>query len=57
MKGLFNVDRFISERITGRKQSLLAEDFQVHHQGLKEKIQGRNCIGDWWSRHYRVFLH
>jgi FlaA1/EpsC-like NDP-sugar epimerase len=44
MKGLFNVDRFISERITGRKQSLLAEDFQVHHQGLKEKIQGRNVL-------------
>lgn len=44
MKGLFNVDRFISEKITGRKQSLLAEDFRVHQQHLKEEIEGRSVL-------------
>jgi len=44
MKGLFNVERFIAEKITGRNQSLLAQDFQAHRQSLKEKIQGRSIL-------------
>jgi FlaA1/EpsC-like NDP-sugar epimerase len=44
MKGLFNVDRFISERITGRKESLLAEDFRLHRKDLLESVQGRNVL-------------
>jgi FlaA1/EpsC-like NDP-sugar epimerase len=44
MKGLFNVDRFIAEKITGRKESLLASDFKTHAEDLREKIAGRSVL-------------
>ena len=44
MKGLFNVEKFIAEKVTGRSQSLLANDFQHHHQILREKIEGRSVL-------------
>ena len=44
MKGLFNVDRFITEKITGRKESLLARDFKTHEKDLREKIAGRSVL-------------
>jgi FlaA1/EpsC-like NDP-sugar epimerase len=44
MKGLFNVEKFIAEKVTGRSQSLLANDFQHHRQSLREKIEGRSVL-------------
>jgi len=44
MKGLFNVDRFIAEKVTGRKQSLLAKDFKAHEKQLRDKIEGRSVL-------------
>jgi FlaA1/EpsC-like NDP-sugar epimerase len=44
MKGLFNVERFIEKKVTGRDQSLLAQDFRQNHQRLRDKIQGRSLL-------------
>jgi FlaA1/EpsC-like NDP-sugar epimerase len=44
MKGLFNVDRFIAEKITGRNHSLLANDFKTQEKQLKNKIEGRSVL-------------
>ncbi len=44
MKGLFNVEQFINEKITGRKESLLAEDFKTYEKLLREKIQGKPVL-------------
>ena len=44
MNGLFNVEQFISEKITGRKQSLLANDLRTNRQSLKEKIEGKSVL-------------
>jgi FlaA1/EpsC-like NDP-sugar epimerase len=44
MNGLFNVEQFIAEKITGRKESLLAGDLRDNRQLLKEKIQGRSVL-------------
>jgi FlaA1/EpsC-like NDP-sugar epimerase len=44
MNGLFNVEQFIAEKITGRKESLLADDLRDNRQLLKEKIQGRAVL-------------
>jgi len=44
MKGLFNIEQFINEKITGRKESLLAEDFRRYERQLREKIQGKPVL-------------
>jgi FlaA1/EpsC-like NDP-sugar epimerase len=44
MKGLFNVERFIEKKVTGRDQSLLAQDFAQNRNRLNEKIRGRSVL-------------
>ena len=44
MNGLFNVEQFISDKITGRKDSLLKNDLQTNHNQLREAIEGRSVL-------------
>ena len=44
MNGLFNVDQFISDRITGRKESLLKEDLIANRTTLRQAIEGRSVL-------------
>src|SRR5215218_452815 len=44
MKGIFNIGQFINQKITGRTQSLLADDIEANHQQLNEKINGKSVL-------------
>jgi FlaA1/EpsC-like NDP-sugar epimerase len=44
MNNLFNVEEFIGNHITGRKESLLAKDLLRHHNELQKEIEGRSVL-------------
>ncbi|KYG82604.1 polysaccharide biosynthesis protein [Roseivirga echinicomitans] len=44
MSKLFNVDRFISEYVTERKESLFSKDLLTFHERLIEKTEGRSAL-------------
>jgi len=44
MNPLFNIEKFIAEEITGRKESLLAQDLQQFDKELKEAISGKSVL-------------
>jgi FlaA1/EpsC-like NDP-sugar epimerase len=44
MNPLFNIEKFIGEKITGRKQSLLAEDLTTYHDAISKEINGRSVL-------------
>ncbi|WP_323757921.1 polysaccharide biosynthesis protein [Roseivirga sp.] len=44
MSKLFNVDRFISEYVTERKESLFSKDLLTFHERLTEKTEGRSAL-------------
>jgi FlaA1/EpsC-like NDP-sugar epimerase len=44
MNKLFNIDRFISEYVTERKESLFSKDLLTFHERLTEKIEGRSAL-------------
>ena len=44
MNPLFNIERFIGEKITRRKQSLLAEDLATYHEAVSSEINGRSVL-------------
>jgi len=61
MKGLFNIEQFINEKITGRKESLLAEDFRRYEKQLRESIHGKSVLvvggaGTIGSSYIKAFL-
>ncbi|HKP32976.1 MAG TPA: polysaccharide biosynthesis protein, partial [Chitinophagaceae bacterium] len=44
MKNLFNIEKFIGEKITGRTRSLLADDIAANSKELAEKISGKSVL-------------
>lgn len=44
MNRFFNIEQFISEHITGRSQSLFANDLAVHHSRLASAIEGKSVL-------------
>lgn len=44
MNTLFNIERFIGEHITGRKESLLARDLEQHHVAISREIAGKKVL-------------
>src|SRR5256885_660262 len=44
MKGIFNVEDFISRKITGREKSLLSRDMETNQELLRKKIEGRSVL-------------
>ena len=44
MSKLFNIDRFISEYVTERKESLFSNDLLTFHERLTEKTEGRSAL-------------
>ena len=41
---MINIDQFISNHITHRKESLFAEDMQRHRESLQKEIQGKRVL-------------
>ncbi|NLE06584.1 MAG: nucleoside-diphosphate sugar epimerase, partial [Crenarchaeota archaeon] len=41
---MINIDTFISDYITHRKESLFAEDMQRHRESLQKEIQGKSVL-------------
>lgn len=41
---MFNIENFISDHITFRKESLFAEDMQLHTKTLEKEIQGKRVL-------------
>jgi FlaA1/EpsC-like NDP-sugar epimerase len=44
MNPLFNIEKFIGEKITGRKDSLLAADLKTFHKELKNEVEGKSVL-------------
>jgi FlaA1/EpsC-like NDP-sugar epimerase len=44
MKGIFNIEQFIGEKITGRVKSLLADDLAANSAELLKRIQGKSVL-------------
>jgi FlaA1/EpsC-like NDP-sugar epimerase len=44
MNPLFNIEKFISEKITGRKESLLAKDLNTYHKEVSKEINGKSVL-------------
>ena len=44
MKNIFNIEKFIGEKITGRTKSLLADDIAANSKALTEKISGKSVL-------------
>jgi FlaA1/EpsC-like NDP-sugar epimerase len=44
MNPLFNIEKFIGEKITGRKQSLLTEDLEAFHKQLSHEVHGKSVL-------------
>ncbi len=44
MSKLFNIDRFISEYVTERKESLFSNDLLTFHERLTDKTEGRSAL-------------
>jgi FlaA1/EpsC-like NDP-sugar epimerase len=40
----FNLNQFVSEHITGRKNSLFAQDIETFHQPLRDAIAGKSVL-------------
>ena len=41
---MINIDQFISDHITHRKQSMFAEDMHMHRKSLQKEIQGKRVL-------------
>jgi FlaA1/EpsC-like NDP-sugar epimerase len=41
---MINIDQFISNHITHRKESLFAEDMHMHRESLQKEIQGKRVL-------------
>src|SRR5688500_3761301 len=44
MNPLFNIEKYIAEKITGRKESLLAKDLSTYHEQVTKEIQGKSVL-------------
>ena len=44
MNPLFNIEKFIGEKITGRTESLLAADLEKYHDEIKKEIAGKSVL-------------
>lgn len=44
MRNIFNIEKFIGEKITGRTTSLLADDIAANSKELREKISGKSVL-------------
>lgn len=44
MNSLFNIEQFISEKITGRSESLLAADLNKYHEEIYEKVNNKKVL-------------
>lgn len=44
MQSLFNIEQFIREHVTGRKESLLQVDFHRSHDALQKEISGKKVL-------------
>lgn len=44
MKGIFNIEQFIQQKITGRPQSLLAQDIEANADQLSELIANKSVL-------------
>src|SRR5688572_16608529 len=44
MSQLFNLEKFIAEKITGRTESLLSRDLAVYHDAISDEINGRSVL-------------
>jgi FlaA1/EpsC-like NDP-sugar epimerase len=44
MQTLFNIEQFIREHVTGRKESLLQVDFHRCHEALQKEISGKKVL-------------
>lgn len=44
MNSIFNIEKFIQQKITGRHQSLLAHDLETNSQKLSELIHGKSVL-------------
>ncbi len=44
MKSIFNIEQFIGEKITGRIQSLLAQDLAANHDRLMQAISNKRVL-------------
>ena len=44
MKSIFNIEQFIGEKITGRRQSLFLQDLSANHDRLVETIAGKRVL-------------
>lgn len=59
---MFNLDKFISENITGRAESLFSRDISAHRELLAERIDGKSVLviggaGSIGSSFIRALLH
>ena len=41
---IFNTNEFISQHITGRKESLFKQDIEDNHRLLKEQVDGKSVL-------------
>jgi FlaA1/EpsC-like NDP-sugar epimerase len=62
MNKLFNIEKFIGEKITGRTTSLLEPDLLANHAELSEKITGKSVLvigaaGTIGSSYIKALLH
>ncbi len=44
MNSLFNIEKFISERITSRKESLLARDLKNYYNEIFGEVNNKNIL-------------
>jgi FlaA1/EpsC-like NDP-sugar epimerase len=44
MNPFFNIEQFIGEAITGRKESLLAQDLANNHDSIYKKVHGKSVL-------------
>lgn len=44
MKGIFNIENFIQQKITGRPQSLLAQDIEANAEKLSQLISNKSVL-------------
>ena len=44
MKGIFNIEKFVAEKVTGRTESLLAGDIEQYSGELLQKVKGKSVL-------------
>jgi FlaA1/EpsC-like NDP-sugar epimerase len=44
MNALFNIEKFISEKITGRRESLLAADLKKFHEQISREVKDKSVL-------------